>query len=396
MTQAPLSRRIIGFAVILLGTLFYCYNFNVVDYVRPYLISRYGFSVAASANLGLAQNVGVTVGAFAWAALVVRLGHRATTAAITAAMGVFALLLASAGGYAAWFVGRGLLAATLGGFSVVTTTAVVGLFPIAWRGRLVALAAATYPLSNIMLGTLGGWFGDAGWHLLLWVAVAPLLIAPLALLIPDVPIHAPPAATQEGGWREMLSPRWRWRTLGCTLLSGIDFNAYQLFAAFFTLYLRQEHHWDAAATGRAVSLLSAGSLVGAFFWAWVSDRMGRRWAALGYVTAGVAIGAILFGGSAGGGLDLLAVVFGFGLACNSAWGAWFAELFPDHLRPHGAALFHAGHIIAMAAPLFVTLFVGRYGLVATMAVAAPIYFVGAALWAMLPETIGRRTAGEPA
>ena len=135
-----------------------------------------------------------------------------------------------------------------------------------------------------------------------------------------------------------------------------------------------------------VSLLSAGSLVGTFAWAWVSDRFGRRIAAVGYVMAAAALLLLLFSSASAA---LLIAAFGFGLSCNASWGAWFAELFPDHLRPYGAALFHGGHIVAMLGPLFVNLFTPRYGLVPTMIVAAPVYLTGALVWLLLPETLRR-------
>lgn len=394
MIEAPLARRIAAYIVVLIGYLFYCYNFNIVDYVRPYLLSDYRFTLGQTANLSVAQNIGVTAGAFAWASFVAWAGKRHAVGAIAAAIGGVAVLQALATGFPMWFGLRGLMAAALGGYYVIATGLVVALFPAHVRGRLIALNSATYPLSNIMLGLVGGALGDARWHLLMWLGAVPLLIAPLAvLLVPRddaVPIdlrgdEAPSVAHH--GWREMLSMRWRWITIGCILLSGIDFNAYQLFAGFVTLYLKQTLHYDAMRTGATVAWLSSGSLVGSFAWAWVSDRFGRRSAAAGYVLCAVAILAFLFGGLSGWALDGVALVFGVGLSCTSAWGVWFAELFPERLRPHGAALFHAGHIFAMGAPLFIAAFSDRLGLTWIMALGAAVYVVGAAVWLALPETL---------
>lgn len=388
------SRSIAAYLVILIGYFLYCYNFNVVDYVRPYLVSNYRFSIVETTNLSIAQNIGVTIGAFSWAALVVRFGHRAAAVAIMIGMGLVASLIALSTGFAEWLVLRGLLAGTLGGFYVVTTAVVVAIFPTHLRGRLIAVTAATYPVSNIVLGALGASLGDSRWHWLLWIATASLVLAPFAFIIPkSTESHAPAPDELEvtsGGWLEMISARWRWRTLGCICLSGIDFIAYGLAAAFMTLYLREVRAVDAVGVGLMVSLLSMGSLVGTFTWAWVSDRFGRRKAALGYVIAAAALLVLLFTGLT---MTALIALFGFGLACNSAWGAWFAELFPDHLRPYGAALFHGGHIVAMLGPLFVNLFTPRYGLVPTMVAAAPVYLIGALVWFLLPETLRREEAG---
>ncbi len=399
MAAAPLARRIAAYLVVLAGYLFYCYNFNVVDYVRPYLVSDYGFSLSQTANLSVAQNIGVTAGAFGWASFVAWAGRRRAVGAIAAAIGGAAVLQALATGFPLWFGVRGAMSAALGGYYVVATGLVVALFPVGVRGRLIALNSAMYPLSNIMLGLVGGALGDARWHWLMWLGATPLLIAPVAtLLVPRdpgaEPEYRPVTSAASGGWREMLSARWRWVTVGCILLSGIDFNAYQLFAGFVTLYLRQVLGYDATRIGATVAWLGTGSLGGSFFWAWVSDRFGRRSAAAGYVLAAAAIDAFLFGGLGGWALDTAALTFGIGLSCTSAWGVWFAELFPERLRSHGAALFHAGHIFAMGAPLFIAAFSERFGLVWIMALGGVVYLIGAAVWLALPETLGRKAAAD--
>lgn len=390
--RAGLGRKVAAYAAVLVGYLFYCYNFNVIDYVRPYLVGEYGFSLTQTANLSVAQNVGITVGALCWAGVVARIGKRIAVTAIAASIGLVAVLQAVSTGFPMWFGVRALMAAALGGYYVVATGLVVALFPPSVRGRLIALNSAMYPLSNILLGATGGALGDAGWHGLMWIGAAPLLVAPLAfMLVPADPPSGNPVlkTARAGGWKAMLSPRWRWLTLGCVVLSGIDFNAYQLFAAFVTLYLKQQLAFGAWRIGAVVALLGGGSLVGGFFWAWISDRFGRRSAAVGYVVAALAIVAFLFGGFTGRGLDVAAFAFGVGLSCTSAWGVWFAELFPERLRPHGAALFHAGHAVAMGAPLFFAFASPRLGLQLTMACAAVVYLVGVGIWLALPETLGR-------
>lgn len=405
--SATLTRRTVAYVVVLIGYLFYCYNFNLVDYVRPYLVSDFHFTLTQTATFGVASNIGITVGALCWAGFVARAGLRASVLVVAASIGTIAVLQALSTTYLVWFGLRGVMAAALGGYYVVATGLVVALFPPSVRGKLIALNSATYPLSNILLGTLGGALGDTNWHVLVWLAAVPLLVAPVAfLLVPrqrrlaPVPVEAPdsslPRGPLIGGWKAMLSPRLRWITIGCVVLSGIDFNAYQLFASFMTLYMKQSLGYHAAQVGATVAMLGLGSLLGGFFWAWLSDLFGRRSAAIGYVITAITVVAFLFGGLTGAALNLVAVAFGVGLSCTSSWGVWFAELFPEHLRPYGASLFHAGHAIAMGAPVFFAFASPALGLRWTMASAVPIYLVGAALWLALPETLGRQTVADKA
>ena len=400
LEDARLTRRVTAYLVVLVGYLFYCYNFNLVDYVRPYLVSDFGFTLTQTATFSVAANIGITIGALCWAGFVARTGLRWSVLVVAASIGAVAVLQAMSTSYSMWFGLRGFMAAALGGYYVVATGLVVALFPPSVRGKLIAVNSATYPLSNILLGSLGGALGDKNWHVLVWLAAVPLIVAPVAfLLVPSqrktLPVEIAveddgiPRAPLVGGWKGMLSPQLRWITIGCVVLSGIDFNAYQLFASFMTLYMKQSLGYDAAQIGTTVAMLGTGSLGGGFFWAWLSDRFGRRSAAIGYVITAATVLVFLFGGLTGTALGLVALAFGIGLSCTSAWGVWFAELFPEHLRPYGASLFHAGHAIAMGAPIFFAFASPTLGLQWTMATAAIIYVVGAALWLALPETLGR-------
>ena len=202
-----------------------------------------------------------------------------------------------------------------------------------------------------------------------------------------------PAAVT-GSWREMLGPKWRWLAFGCVALSGIDFNAYSLFMGFVTIYIKQSLGLSATAMGSIVATISSGSLIGNFLWA-ISCPIGtaaaRRWSAIcsalprfSYSCGSVRIRRCS---------PRWAFAFGMGLSCTATWGAWFAEIFPLHLRPHGAALFHAGHVLAIGAPL-----VRRMGDCDGRAgdrdgdLASAVYIAGAVLWFMLPETLARRPA----
>ena len=395
LEAAGLPRRILAYLVVLIGYLFYCYNFNLVDYVRPYLVSDLHFTLTQTTTFSIAANIGITVGALGWAGFVAWAGLRRAVLVIAASIGIIAILQAQSTSFPAWFGLRGAMAAALGGYYVVATGLVVALFPPSVRGKLIALNSSTYPLSNIILGALGGTLGDAHWRVLLWLAAVPLLVAPIAFFLVPTTLPTPPVienttmSTRKGGWLGMLAPHLRWLTTGCVVLSGIDFIAYQLFASFITVYLKQSADYNAAQVGATIAMLGAGSLVGGFGWAWLSDRFGRRSAAIGYLLTAASVVLFLFGGLRGTALDLVALMFGVGLSCTSAWGVWFAELFPDRLRPYGAALFHAGHAIAMAAPIFFAFANPLIGLRGTMACAAIVYLLGAVVWMALPETLGR-------
>ena len=129
-------------------------------------------------------------------------------------------------------------------------------------------------------------------------------------------------------------------------------------------------------------------MVGTFAWAAVADRFGRRAPLTGYLLSGAAILVFLYAGlSSRSGSWFPGFVFGFGLSCTTAWGVWFAEMFPQHLRPYGVALFQAGHILSIGAPLFAAFASDSIGLVGAM---SPAVYAGP-LWAR--STLGRAAPG---
>lgn len=397
-SELSLTIRVIAYLSVLLGYVFYCYNYIVVGYVRPYLVGQVGFTVADTAVIAMAGNIGVTIGAVLWAGFIARAGRRKTVIIIAAGIGILALIQASTRILGIWIGSRLLMDALLGGYYVVATSLVVALFPATNRAKLIALNSAMYPGANILIGLLGGWFGEAHWQYLLWIAAAPLPISILLYFtIPkDRTYHAyddedgAHAAGAQGRWSEMFSPRLRWLTAGCVLLSGLDFNAYQLFQGFLTLYVKMTLGMSAAAMGTIVAFTSSGAFLGNFFWAVIADRYGRRPPLIGYVLAAVMVLVFVQPGLGQIHLSLIGFVFGFGMSCTTAWGAWFAELFPIHLRAHGAALFHAGHILALGSPLLAAYTSEVFGMTTSMSFAAAVYVVGAILWFTMPETRVRK------
>lgn len=396
-SELPLALRIIAYLSVLLGYIFYCYNYIVVGFVRPYLVSQIGFSVADTALIAMAGNIGVTIGAVAWASVIARAGRRKTVILIAAGIGTLAVVQASTQILGIWIGSRFLMDGLLGGYYVVATSLVVALFPTQSRAKLIALNSAMYPGANMLIGVLGGWLGDTHWHILLWLAAAPLPIAFILYFTipPDRTYHAYDDETVEqraaqGRWSEMFSPQLRWLMLACVLLSGLDFNAYQLFHGFMTLYIKNSLEMSAAAMGAIVAFTSAGSFLGNFFWAIIADRYGRRAPLVGYLIAAVTVLIFVRPDLDQSMLSAIGFVFGLGMSCTTAWGAWFAELFPPRLRAHGAALFHVGHILALASPLIAAYAAEKLGLTTAMSFAAIVYVAGALLWFVMPETQKRR------
>lgn len=75
MSEVPLLQRIAAYLAILVGYFFYCYNFVIIDYVRPYIVEQYqGITLADTAEFYTWQSVGALIGALTCAWVATQLG----------------------------------------------------------------------------------------------------------------------------------------------------------------------------------------------------------------------------------------------------------------------------------------------------------------------------------
>ena len=397
--QLSLRSRVIAYVVILGGYFYYCYNWLLTDYVRPYLMSDYAMSLDDTAILSVTQNIGVTIGSLVAATVLARIGRRWGVVVIAIATGLLTGINLLAVDLSSWIGLRGTISLFLGGYYVAANSLMVSLFPPQYRARLAALNSGMFSIAEIALGGLGAAAGDHGWHALLWFGAAPPVFLGLLMLwvVPDdrrflgygEEADAGGAVRRIGTWGEMLSRPWRRFTLTCLTLAGLNFTGYQLFSSFVTVYLRQERGFGAQEMGAMVALIGVGSLAGGFFWAWIADRYGRRINLFGFVGVAAFITLFLIVPHDKALLSILGFLYGLCLSCTYPWGVYFTEIFPAHLRPYGAALFHGGHIISLGAPLLVSWAAGRWGLVFGMSLAPIVFLCAALLWSRLPETLRR-------
>lgn len=410
MSEVPLLQRIAAYLAILVGYFFYCYNFVIIDYVRPYIVEQYqGITLADTAEFYTWQSVGALIGALTCAWVATQLGKKSTLIAITALNGGATIINMMFTDYTSWALMRFIIGISLGGYFTVAVSLMIGLFPPSVRGKLTAFASSMFSVALMAMGVYAAFISsiNAPWESLMWVGGIPPLAAALVMIFilpSDKSViaygeereknndgHAD-EPQRKGTWGDMFSKPYRMITVTCLMLAGLNFYGYQFFSGFVTTYLKEVRQFDGATIGIIFSISAFGSLFGAWVWGYVADRFGRKVNAFGFILAGLMASAFFVAPSdmSIGGLNMLALlglIYNFGLSASAVWGGYFSELFPAHLRSFGAALFHGGRIIGMWAPVVLIFIKERTDLATAMWGSPIIWLIAALLWLSLPETL---------
>ena len=273
-------QQVAAYLAILVGYFFYCYNFVIIDYVRPYIVEAYdGISLSDTAQFYAWQSVGALIGALGCASVASRFGKKSAFVTITALNGGATIINMMFAGYATWAAMHLTLGISLGGYFTVAVSLMIGLFTPTVRGKLTAFASSMFSVALMVMGAYAAFITsvDAPWESLMWVGGVPPLVA-AAVMIFVLPSdkkvvaygeesNAEAATTQteakKGSWGEMLSKPYRKLTITCLLLAGLNFYGYQFFSGFVTTYLKEVRMFDGATIGVIFSISAFGSLFGA-------------------------------------------------------------------------------------------------------------------------------------
>ncbi len=423
MSEVPMIQRVAAYLAILVGYFFYCYNFVIIDYVRPYIVEAYdGISLSDTAQFYTWQSVGALIGALSCAWFAGHFGKKYTLITITALNGGATIVNMMFTDYATWAAMRFIIGLSLGGYFTVAVSLMIGLFTPTVRGKLTAFASSMFSVALMVMGAYAAFISsiDAPWESLMWVGGIPPLAAAFAMVFvlpSDKNVIAygeedssantgQNTLAKKGSWGEMLSKPYRLLTITSLLLAGLNFYGFQFFSGFVTTYLKEVRQFDGATIGVIFSISAFGSLFGAWVWGAVADKFGRKVNAFGFILAGI-MASIFFIAPSDlmiGSLNMLAIlglIYNFGLSSSAVWGGYFSELFPAHLRSYGAALFHGGRIIGMWAPMVLIFIKERTDLQTAMWGSPIVWIVAGLLWLSLPETLkgglfDKRKSNQPA
>ncbi len=393
-------RRVAALAFLLVAYFCYAWSWNTVDILRPYIKDSLGLTLTQSGSLYTLQSAGAIVGAVVMGQVADKIGRRGalSIAMLGYGTGILAALLVN--DYAHLIVQRVYLGFFMGSMFPIAVGIYSGLFARDVRGVIAGVVLGTYNVAVAALSFLSAAAFRAGydWTVLLWIGVVPVALALLApLFVPDDRVMIPMDGTIDGQTvataplpvAELFAPGVARQTILLAMMTGLNFFAYQAFTGWATTYLKTVRDVPDTVVGDVLGWQFIGAAIGGLAWGFISDRLGRRSAAWGFILAAAIIPVYLFVPMPVGLLEVTGFVYGVMLSCSAIWGPWLSELYPPHLRSTAASIFNWGRVISMTAPIVTAPLAEAFGLAPIMCLASVSFVAAAMIWLSLPETLRR-------
>jgi MFS family permease len=254
-------------------------------------------------------------------------------------------------------------------------------------------------LSVALLPVIAALFPEqVGWRVFFAIGILPAgLIVFIRRLVPESGAYADAKAARDSG----VSPKPFWeifarahlrRTLAAVIMAtGIYGGAYVMIT-WLPTYLRSALHLSVATSAGYLAFNIVGSLVGPFFYGWMSDRMGRRPAFMTCLVLQAANVAVYLLAPIGAAVTILLSFFlgAFQAALASGMLPTFAELFPTNIRASGQGFcLGGGRGFGSVVPATVGLLAASLPLGTAMgACALCAYAIAFCAAIFLPETSG--------
>ncbi|MEN4919168.1 MFS transporter [Achromobacter spanius] len=273
-------------------------------------------------------------------ALAGNLNRKSLLMALTAAMGLSGAIVALAGNYFIYMLGRALIGVVIGGFWSMSAATAIRLVPAAQVPRALAILNGGNALATVVAAPLGAYLGSViGWR------GAFLCLVPVALIALGwqwITLPSMPAGVRAAGVGQFFKVfalfRRRHVAVGMAASSLFFMGQFALFT-YVRPFLETVTHVQVPALSLMLLAIGIAGLVGTILIGSVLKRgFYQTLVAIPVVMAAIAVALIVFGDMP----IVVALLLGvWGLTATAApvgWWAWVAKTFPHDAEAGGGLL----------------------------------------------------------
>ncbi|MGO7986117.1 MFS transporter [Rhizobium leguminosarum] len=435
----PWHRR----ARIVMGSATFLDAFDALSlaFVLPILIKLWELSPAQIGWMIAASYIGQLLGALLFSRLAESFGRVPMAAAATALMSVMGLACALTGNFQMLFLCRLIQGIGVGGEMPVAATYISELLRAKGRGRYFMLYEMIFPVGLMITGQVGTLLVPIlGWTSLFFIGGIPgLVIAYLLYRLPESPrwligqqrldeaeaiirqaeasarkakldyqqepepapeapagAPAPAQVTRQprSRWSELLSPRFRVRTLIAWVLWASSFFVANSLNNWMPTLYHTVYKLELGSALRAASMTNVAQVAILLVCAFCIDRIGRRtWAIVSFLVGAALLTALAAGGAGQLWSLIVLATLAYGVvgSINAVLYLYTPEIYPTRMRAIGTGLATSWLRIASAVgPTTVGYMVGTQGINSVFMMFAIVAAIGAVAAIGMIETGGRR------
>ncbi len=373
------------------------YDLIVLAIAMPVLLKVLHMSLPEGGLLGSATMVGAIAGSMVFGLIAENLGRRFSLLLSLFWLGIGMGLVLLVSTWAQWMVLRCFTGFAIGGLWGPCSALVAEHWTPAFRARAASFVYSSFAIGAVLASLVGRLVLGLDWRILFFAGTCSiLLVFVVARLVP--PDRGQKAGAAHGpktkgvGIGAIFERKLIKTTILATLVSLFNLAGYWGIAYWIPTFLVQERGLSLTSMANFSLFMYAGMFVGFQLFGVMADKIGRRpsmMAAFLLVSLSVAVYIVsrnpvfLFwwGGVVGVGVSGVA----------AAIGAYYAEIFPEHLRAYaGGFCWNAGRIGAVLAPYSIG-YIGKvHGLQTGLAITCVINLMGVVTLCFLPETLKKR------
>jgi MFS family permease len=382
---------------------FLSYMFDALDFMLlamslPLIIKEFGITMADAGLLGTATLFGVGLSSVVMGWFADNYGRKIALTVGIAIFGLFTAAIGLAPGYYSVLVLRFIAGLGLGGIWGVIAAFISETWPANQSSRAAAFVFSSWSIGFGSAAVLAGYvLPRYGWRALFFCGAGALLAALYTYLcVPESRAWQEQKKSRETAEvanvpiSEIFSPAFLRFTVFGTLSSSFALIAYWGVNTWVPTFLVKERGMDIGNMSMFVVMLNVGMFFGYQVFGFLAHKIGARKALiLNFI--GAAIMVPLYAAVTDPMLlfwmgPLMAFFFGY----SGIFGAYFAKLYPMHVRSLGSGFcFDVGRGVSAFSPFLLGFIAAPFSLAVGIALCGGSFALAGVTMLFLPETSNR-------
>lgn len=379
---------------------FVSYTLDAVDFMLlalalPVIIADWNMSMGDAGLLGTATLIGVGLSSIVLGWFSDNYGRRNALMASLVVFGLFTAAIAITQTWEQFMILRFLAGLGLGGVWGIASAFINETWPVKHRARATSFVLSAWPVGYGLAALLAAVvLPHYGWRALFAFGLASLLaVVYIYFFVPELEVWKETKRLREVSSSAKISVSELFgrglakKTVLATLVSFCTLTAYWGINTWMPTYLTQERGLSVDRMGMFLIMINVGMFLGYQLFGFLADKLGRKnICIISFIGAAIMIPVYVL-------TEHVTVLFWIGpllflfFSQAGVFGAYFAELYPTHLRSMGAGFcFNVGRGLSAFAPFILGKIAAEYSLGLGFALCAITLVAGAILMAFLPET----------